>query len=293
MRHVLVTGAAGGLGACVCDLLAASGDTVFAADVDSRVLKRFEGRADILPLRMDVTAGADVSRAHRRVAALVDGLDGLVCCAGIFAAAPLVETAEEAMARSLDVNVMGAFRIVRAFFPLLERRRGTVVLIGSEVSRCAMPFTGPYTVSKCALQGYTDVLRRELMFLGMRVVAIQPGAIRTPLLTGAGLAIDAGTTRFPAQLDLVRRMLPREWEKGMEPSMVASVAVRAVHARRPKAVYRVGNDPSRALLGRLPAAWVDALIRAWARTAAAPRRARGRRDASASPPRGDGPTTSP
>ncbi len=265
MRHVLVTGAAGGLGASVCDLLAASGDTVFAADLDSRALRRLKGRPGIVPLRMNVAAGGDVARARRRVAALTDGLDGIVCCAGIFVAGALVETGEDEMARSLDVNVMGAFRVVRAFFPLLANRGGTVVLIGSESSRCAMPFNGPYTVSKCALQAYADALRRELMFVGMRVVAILPGAIRTPLLSGACSMMDsgAGPTRFPAQRDLVRRMLGREWENGMEPADVARVVVRALHARRPRAVYRVGNDPFRAMLGKLPASWTDGLIRAF------------------------------
>jgi NAD(P)-dependent dehydrogenase (short-subunit alcohol dehydrogenase family) len=265
MRHILVTGATGGLGACVCDLLAASGDTVFAADVDSRALQRWKGRSGIVRLRMDVTAGADVARTRRRVESLADGLDGLVCCAGIFRAEALVETGEEEMARSLDVNVMGAFRVVRAFFPLLERRRGTVILVGSESSRCVMPFNGPYTISKCALQAYADALRRELMFMGMHVVLVQPGAMRTPFLSGARSMMEArtGRTLFSAQRDLVRRMLVREWENGMEPSEVARVAVRALHSRNPRAVYRVGNDPFRAMLGKLPPAWADGLLKAF------------------------------
>ncbi len=82
------------------------------------------------------------------------------------------------------------------------------------------------------------------------------------------------TTQFPAQLDLVRRLLPREWEKGLEPDAVARVAVRALHARRPKAVYRVGNDPARAMLAGLPATWVDALIRIFTRLRAPGARAR-------------------
>ena len=263
MRNVLVTGAAGGLGACVCDRLAASGDTVFAADVAAEALRSLKGRPGVVPLRLDVTSTRDVARARKRIEALTDGLDGLVGCAGIFRAGALVEVDEAAMAAALDVNVMGTFRVVRAFFPLLAKRGGTVVLIGSESSRCAMPFNGPYTVSKCALQAYADVLRRELAFLGMRVAFIQPGAIRTPLLSGARSMVEAGKdrTRFPAQMDMVRRMLAREWEKGMEPAQVARVVVRALRARRPRAVYRVGNDPLRAILGMVPAGWVDLLIR--------------------------------
>lgn len=277
MRHILVTGAGGGLGAGVCDQLAALGDTVFATDRDLDALRALKGRPGVVPFRMDVTAPAGVARARKKIGALTDGLDGLVCCAGIFRAGALVEADEAEMELALDINVMGAFRTVREFFPLLAKRGGRVVLIGSELSHCAMPFNGPYTVSKCALQAYADSLRRELMFIGMRVVVVQPGAIRTPLLSGARPNADGRKDRtlFPAQLDLMRRMLSREWETGMEPADVARVVAHAVHSRRPRAIYRVGNDPFRAMLGRLPAQWTDALIRAFVTLRSPDRRARG------------------
>jgi NAD(P)-dependent dehydrogenase (short-subunit alcohol dehydrogenase family) len=266
MRHVLVTGAAGGLGTSLCDLLAASGDAVFATDVDLDALRPLRGMPGVVPLRMDVTSAREVARVRKRIEASTDGLDGIACCAGVFTASALVEADERAMGRVLDINAMGAFRVVQAFFTLLKQRSGTVVLIGSESSRCVMPFNGPYTVSKCALQAYADALRRELMFVGMRVVVVQPGAMRTPLLGGALAMFGAGKkdrTLFPAELDLVRRMLSREWEKGMEPADVARVVVRALHSRRPRAIYRVGNDPFRGMLAMLPAAWTDALIRVY------------------------------
>jgi NAD(P)-dependent dehydrogenase (short-subunit alcohol dehydrogenase family) len=263
MKHVLVTGAGGGLGACTCGLLVESGHTVFATDSDPRALDALKPDPLVITFGMDVTRDDDVSRAGARVAAVTDGLDGLVCCAGIFAGGPLVEADQKEMAAILDINVMGAFRVVKELFPLLNNRGGVVILIGSESSRCAMPFNGPYTVSKYALQAYADVLRRELMFLGIRVAIVQPGAIRTPLLSGARSTIERRESRtaFPAQLGLVKRMLRREWEKGMEPTRVARVILRALHARRTRACYRVGNDPVRVALGKLPAAWTDSLIR--------------------------------
>jgi NAD(P)-dependent dehydrogenase (short-subunit alcohol dehydrogenase family) len=265
MRYVLVTGACGGLGSCVCDLLAASGATIFASDSDHRALRRLAGRPGFVPLPMDVTRTRDISRALRKIETVTDGLEGLVCCAGIFTAGPLVEADDDEMSRILDVNVMGAFRIVKECFPLLRRRFGTVVLIGSESSRCAMPFNGPYTVSKSALQAYADTLRRELMFVGVRVTLVMPGAIRTPLLTGAGLKIESHEARtlFPAQLGLVRRMLSKQYEKAMQPMRVARVVMRALQARMPRPYYRVGNDPLRMMLARLPASWTDALIKAF------------------------------
>lgn len=276
MRHILVTGAGGGLGASLCDLLAVSGDSVFAADIDLGALKKHGPGRGVVPLRVDVTSTRDVARARKRIEAATDGLDGLVCCAGIFRAGALVEAGEREMEQAFDINVMGVFRTVREFFPLLAKRGGRVVLIGSELSHCAMPFNGPYTVSKCALQAYADSLRRELMFIGMRVVVVQPGAMRTPLLSGAHVGIEGrkDQTLFPAQLDLIRRMLTREWETGMEPADVARVVMRALHARRPRAIYRVGNDPFRVMLGRLPARWTDVLLGAFVALRSPVRRAR-------------------
>jgi NAD(P)-dependent dehydrogenase (short-subunit alcohol dehydrogenase family) len=266
MRHVLVTGAGGGLGARTCDLLAASGDIVFATDSDRGALRRLERGSGVIPLAMDVTSVAGVTRGRKKIETMTDGLDTIVCCAGIFAAGPLVEATEKDMARILDINVMGAFRVVRELFPLLRKRGGTVVLIGSESSRCAMPFNGPYTVSKCALQAYADVLRRELMFVGVKVTIVQPGAFRTSFLTKAGAMAERAESRtlFRAQLDFVQRMLSREWEKGMEPIEVARVVVHAAHARKPRPYYRVGNDALRVMLGRIPASWTDRLIRTFA-----------------------------
>jgi NAD(P)-dependent dehydrogenase (short-subunit alcohol dehydrogenase family) len=213
-------------------------------------------------LRMDVTSEADVRRARRRIERLTDGLDGLACCAGIFRAGPLVEAADEDLRRILEVNVMGAFRVVREFFPLLRRRAGTVVLIGSESSRCPMPFNGPYTISKAALDAYAHSLRRELMFVGVPVALVQPGAFRTALLGGVESEmrrVQRGTL-FSEQLGRVRGILAREWSRGMQPQRVARVVLRALRARRPRAFYRVGNDRLRAALGKPPARLADHLI---------------------------------
>jgi short-subunit dehydrogenase len=126
-----------------------------------------------------------------------------------------------------------------------------------------MPFNGPYTVSKFALQAYADVLRRELMFLGVKVAIIQPGAIRTSLLDGARTVFERRErmTSFPAQLGLARRMLSREWEKAMTPTRAARLVLRALGAGAARPYYRAGNDPLRVALGKLPASWTDGLLR--------------------------------
>jgi len=212
---------------------------------------------------MDVTSAREAAEARRRVELDADGLDGLVCAAGLFGAAPLVETSEDALLGVLQVNLVGAFRAVRELFPLLRRRSGTVVVVGSECTRCSMPFTGAYAISKAALDAFAEVLRREAMFVGVRVAIVQPGAIRTPLLGGAQAEMEkaAAGTQFADQLARVQRILPREWSRGMQPERAAAVVVRALHAPRPRTRYRVGNNPLRAALGLMPARVADWFIR--------------------------------
>jgi NAD(P)-dependent dehydrogenase (short-subunit alcohol dehydrogenase family) len=262
MRTYLVTGACGGLGSSVTALLAASGAFVFAADSDPRALKRFPRGERTLPLLMDVTDRRSLRKARETLRQSEAGLDGIVCAAGIYAGGPLIEVPAELMHRALEVNLMGAVRVVNEFFPLLREARGRIVFVSSESTRAALPFTGPYVVSKRALETYAETLRRELLKLGTTVTVIQPGAIRTPLLRNAAMSLDKGSV-LPLYADALRRarkVLGKEMENGMEPERVARVILHCLECRRPPRRVRVGNDPLRAMLSFLPASWIDALV---------------------------------
>jgi NAD(P)-dependent dehydrogenase (short-subunit alcohol dehydrogenase family) len=263
MRTYLVTGACGGLGAAVTALLAARGAFVFAADADARALKKIPRGERTLPLLMDVTDRGSIRKARETLRQSEAGLDGIVCAAGIYAGGPLIEAADDLLLRALQVNLMGAVRVVNEFFPLLREGRGRILFISSESTRAAMPFTGPYVVSKRALETYAETLRRELGKLGTGVTVIQPGAIRTPLLKSAAASLDREWTLpvYREALRRARKVLGREMETGMEPARVARVIVDALERRRPRRLIRIGNDPLRALLSFLPASWIDALIR--------------------------------
>jgi NAD(P)-dependent dehydrogenase (short-subunit alcohol dehydrogenase family) len=266
-RCILVTGACGGLGFAVTAGLAARGVTVFASDADRAALAGREWAPGVVPLPMDVTNRDSVAEAIAEAGRATDSLHGIACCAGIFTGGPLVEVDCREVMRILEVNVVGVQRVVSAAFPLLARGGATVVTISSEAVRCAVPFNGPYMMSKCALEAYSATLRRELSLCGIRVVVVQPGAIRTRLLLNANAAfarMEAGSA-FGAQLRLARAALDREWRKGMEPGEVAEVVVRALMSGRPRLLYRVGNDPSRSVLGMMPRSLADALIRRFMR----------------------------
>jgi NAD(P)-dependent dehydrogenase (short-subunit alcohol dehydrogenase family) len=269
-KRFLVTGASGGLGSKVAAALAARGAVVFAADLKARLAAdpsaRFTagapaGRDRVIPLAMDVTDGASVARARKLIGP--GPIDGVVCAAGVFAGGPLVEMNEEEIRKTFDVNVMGAFRVIRELFPLLRAGRGRVVLVSSESAWPVMPFTGPYAMSKCALEAFAHSLRREVSILGVGVSLIRPGAIRTPFLDSARVAFSrsGGSSPFAAAHATALRMLGREQDTAMDPRRVALVCVRALTRRRPRPSYRVGNDPLRSFLGVFPHSATDWLIR--------------------------------
>jgi NAD(P)-dependent dehydrogenase (short-subunit alcohol dehydrogenase family) len=259
---ILVTGACGGLGYAVVSALVTRGFTVFAADSDRTALARLTWPAGVMPLEMDVTDQGSSRRAMEEVERAAPALHGIVCAAGVFEGGPLVEADPGRVLRALDVNVVGAERTACLAFPLLARGHGVVVLISSEVVRCAVPFTGPYTMSKVALEAFAATLRRELRPSGVRVAVVRSGAIDTGLLSRAEASfagMEAGSA-FAVQIRRARTALHRERERGMEPERAARVVVKALESPKPRRLYSVGNDPARAVLGGLPAFMADALI---------------------------------
>jgi len=259
-RTILVTGAGGGLGGETARLFAERGWTVFAADLTPP-----PAGAHVVPVVMDVTDTATVEKALAKVEeASPDGLGAVVNFAGILAVGPLVEIEEARLQRVLDINVMGTYRVNKAAFDAVRRGGGRIVNISSETGwQRAMMLNGPYAMSKHAIEAYSDALRRELMFLGVPVVVIQPGPFRTNM-TGSvqqqfarAVGEDSPFARLVAK---VGRAGARESAKSHDPAELAEVIWTAVTTDRPKLRYSVKPDRQRVRLHRLPTRLADRLL---------------------------------
>ena len=263
-KTVFITGGAGGLGGATARHLAARGWRVFAADCVEAALQRIGGERNVTPVHLDVTDAASVDAAARRVAQRVDGLDGIVNFAGILAVGSLVEIPEETLRRVLDVNVLGTFRVNRALFPLVLARHGRIVNVSSETGwQSGMPFNGPYAMSKHAIEAYSDSLRRELMFLGVPVIKIQPGPFKTDMVAGIerNFARAAKASRyFGALLRQLKGMTLAEQVKAHDPVLIAETVYTALTTRSPAPAYSVKPDPGRAAMHLLPDRVADTLL---------------------------------
>ena len=189
MKRVLVTGAASGIGAACCAVLVRDGWDVVAADVQDAPGVR----------RLDVT----VEDAWERTMAELGPLDGLVTSAGIRTRGSIVDTSLEEWERHLRVNVTGTWLAIRAFLRAIpdgDRSPRAIVTIASVNATIAVPGQAHYVASKGAIASLTRAAALEGAPLGVRVNAIAPGPIRTPM-AGERLA-------DPAQVEWLTGRVP-------------------------------------------------------------------------------------
>ncbi len=263
-KTVFITGGAGGLGGASSRHLAERGWRVFAADLDDAALARIDEVPGVTALRVDVSDTRSIEAAGAAVQQAVGGLDGIVNFAGILAVGSLVELEEAALARVLDVNVMGTFRVNRTLLPLVLNRSGRIVNISSETGwQSGMPFNGAYAMSKHAIECYSDALRRELVFLDVPVIKIQPGPFRTEMVTSIerSFARAAESSRyFGAMLKRLGKLTVKEQQKANDPAVVAYAVHTALTTSSPRAAYSVKPDLQRVALHYLPERVADRLL---------------------------------
>src|SRR5881296_727045 len=161
---IVVTGASTGIGAAIARELAGRGFRVFGTvrrPSDAAALTQ----AGVTPVMMDVTDSPAIARARAEVERELAGapLAGLVNNAGIPAAGPLELLPLDELRRALEVNLIGAVAVTQAFLPLLKRACGRIVNISSVAGRYALPFMGPYSASKFALEAVSDRDRKSVV----------------------------------------------------------------------------------------------------------------------------------
>ena len=206
--HIIVTGAGKGMGAHFATRLHEAGAQVAAGDVDEAGLATLP--AGIHRRRLDVTDEADVSAFVAWADEAMGGVNGLVNNAGILRDGLLVKkdrtTGELVMMSSaqwqavLDVNLTGAMRMVREVVAAMLRRntRPGVIVNMSSIARHGNRGQGNYVAAKAALAANTLTWAREFAPYGVRVTAVAPGMVDTPMTRGMNQkALDAFVAQIP------------------------------------------------------------------------------------------------
>jgi NAD(P)-dependent dehydrogenase (short-subunit alcohol dehydrogenase family) len=225
-RAVLVTGASVGIGRKVTERLAAEGFFVFAGARKEQDMKALDAIPNVKAVRLDVTIPAEVAAAVEVVRSSGHPLYAIVNNAGVVVADPVLSTSEEDFDFQMQVNVYGVFRVTKAFAPLVIDSKGRIVNISSISAFLSNGGWSAYTMSKAAVEAFTNVMAVEMAPLGVSVIAVEPGAYNT---------------------DILKPALARSVTKGFEadrsgmkpPDEVATAVLQALSDAKPKRRYMI------------------------------------------------------
>jgi 3alpha(or 20beta)-hydroxysteroid dehydrogenase len=200
-RVVMVTGAAGGMGAGHAEALAAEGWRVVLADVADAtpVVARIEAAGGTArAVTLDVTDPSAWRAAVDEVAATYGALHGLVNNAGISRRLRFMDTSAEVWRQVLAINLDGPFHGIQACAPLMRDSGGGAIVNISSISGQIGYFSPSYSSSKWGLRGLTKSAAGELAGWGIRVNSVHPGLVGTPLLSGADDFVASCVASIPA-----------------------------------------------------------------------------------------------
>jgi NAD(P)-dependent dehydrogenase (short-subunit alcohol dehydrogenase family) len=186
-RTIVISGGAGGMGRAIAAGFVADGAHVYLCDIDRAALDeavgqlRTSGAGEATAIAADVTQVADCSRAVETAAAS-GRLDLLINAAGIWTEGPSEAAAEAEWDRVLDVNLKGTFFMCRYAIPHLEKTGGGIINISSDAGIIGTKGAAIYCASKGGVNLLTKALARELAERGIRVNAICPCDVDTPMI---------------------------------------------------------------------------------------------------------------
>jgi 3-oxoacyl-[acyl-carrier protein] reductase len=221
-KVAVVTGASKGIGAEIARELAAEGASVVVNYASSRAVAD-KVVADIVgaggkavAIQGDVAKAADVERLFGEAAGQFGPIDILVNNAGVYAFGAIESLTEDEFHRHFNINVLGVLLAIREALKHFATGGGSIINIGSVVSRLAPPQSALYVATKCAVDGITRSLAKELGARNIRVNSISPGVVETEG-THAGGIIGSDFERQAMQQTALGRI--------GQPADIAAVAV--------------------------------------------------------------------
>lgn len=251
IKYVLVTGAAGGLGEAAARELASRGYHVLAADI-----KPAESAENITPVVMDVMSEESVAEAAELVSKSCGGLYAILHLAGVYTMDSFIEIEEATLERMLEVNLMGVYRVNKAFLPLVQKGGGRIAIVTSELAPLdPLPFNGIYTMTKNALDSYSRSLALELQLLGVRVITLRPGAFGDGMPKAAVRSMERmekKTELYPGVAKRFKKIVVGKTGSAKDTAVFAKWAADITGKKKPRFIYAKNRSPLLLLFSALP-----------------------------------------
>ena len=249
-KAVLVTGASSGIGRNMAERLAKEGYFVYAGARKQADIDELSAIDNIMGVRLDVNVQEEIDAAVELISSEGRGLYGLVNNAGVGVLGPLIEIDEDDLWFQMNVNVFGPYRVTKAFAPLLIESKGRITTTGSISGILSGFMFGPYSMSKHAVEAFTDSLALEMQKFGVEVSVIEPGNYRSDIVDTLLARMDERGRSVQSSLyrDEYERMLERFTEDYdqlyvKEPDEVSAALIDFLGDDRPKRRYMVVPGP--------------------------------------------------
>jgi NAD(P)-dependent dehydrogenase (short-subunit alcohol dehydrogenase family) len=244
-KVVLVTGASSGIGAAVADALTRAGYRVFGAS-------RNPGAAPsgIETVVMDVDDDASVVAGVASVMGRTGRLDAVVNNAGWALMGPIEETAVAEARAQMETNFFGVLRVCLAVLPIMrEQGGGHIVNISSLAGIFGNPFSGLYSASKFAVEGFSESLRFEARRFGVRVALVEPGDTQSRLPANRRTVKGSSPqSPYAAPFDRLQKAQAKDEASAPSPDRVARLVLNILASANPPMRQSVGMTGQRIVI---------------------------------------------
>ncbi len=242
----MITGVSGGLGREIARAALERGDVVVGAMRRPEAVAAFEalapGRAH--GVVMNVTDTAAVAAAVAKAESVTGTIDVLVNNAGYGLVGAVEEASLDEVRAQFEVNVFGPLAVLKAVLPAMRARRaGRIINITSVSGLAVWAGTGVYCASKWALEGLTQTLAQEVAELGIRVVNVAPGGLRTDFATGSKVIVADKLSDYDGLArDAERIMADHAGQEPGDPAKAARAILIIADAEAPPMHLLLGAD---------------------------------------------------
>ena len=250
-KNIVITGVSSGIGRDALRLLHQKGYHIYGSvrkEADAKLLTETYPK-HFTPLLFDVQDQDAVNQAAKRVFEACGRINALINNAGVAVPGPLQFVTEADFERQMDINLKSVRRITNTFLPLLgtapdfKGPPGRIINISSISGLFSSPFNGVYSISKHALESMTDVYRRELRRYGIKVMAIEPGPIKTKVW-GKNLNSMAqfADTDYYDILQKADKMIENTEKNALPVARTSNVILKCITKKHPKTRYIVHKN---------------------------------------------------
>lgn len=239
----MITGVSGGLGREIALAALARGDIVVGTVRKPEAAAAFEalgGRALIL----DVTDEAAVTSAVAQAETVTGQIDILVNNAGYGLVGAVEEASLDEVRKQFEVNVFGPLAVLKAVLPAMRARRaGRIINITSVSGLAVWAGTGVYCASKWALEGLTQTLAQEVAELGIKVVNVAPGGLRTDFAAGSKIVVASKLSDYDGLArDAEKIMAEHAGQEPGDPAKAAQAILTIADVENPPMHLLLGED---------------------------------------------------